>query len=120
MILHFRDRSGFATRRAVGDVRAGRLPVEGRGVGGGDVTVASHDGRVELVLRLAAGGRDVRGRRGRCRADVVLRADNERVALRYRFPDRGDGVTRTVVSEATGLTLHVPADGGATVSPRVG
>ncbi|NEB05747.1 glycoside hydrolase family 97 protein [Streptomyces sp. SID13726] len=45
--------------------------------------------------------------------DVVLRADSEGAAFRYRFPDRGDGVTRTVVAEATGLTLHVPADGGA-------
>ncbi|WP_198655257.1 glycoside hydrolase family 97 protein [Streptomyces geranii] len=45
--------------------------------------------------------------------EVVLRADNEGVAFRYRFPDRGDGLTHTVVSEATGLTLRVPADGGA-------
>lgn len=45
--------------------------------------------------------------------DIVLRADSEGAAFRYRFPDRGDGATHTVVSEATGLTLNVPADGGA-------
>ncbi|MEI5519733.1 glycoside hydrolase family 97 catalytic domain-containing protein [Streptomyces brasiliscabiei] len=45
--------------------------------------------------------------------EIVVRADSEGAAFRYRFPDRGDGVTHTVVSEATGLTLNVPADGGA-------
>ncbi|GAA4260474.1 glycoside hydrolase family 97 protein [Dactylosporangium darangshiense] len=44
--------------------------------------------------------------------DIVLRADREGVAFRYRFPDRGDGATHTVVGEATGLTLNIPADGG--------
>ncbi|MEU3934008.1 glycoside hydrolase family 97 N-terminal domain-containing protein [Streptomyces sp. NPDC029044] len=45
--------------------------------------------------------------------EIVLRADGEGAAFRYRFPDRGDGVTHTVVSEATGLTMNVPTDGGA-------
>lgn len=45
--------------------------------------------------------------------EIVLRADSEGVAFRHRFPDRGDSATHTVVSEATGLTLNVPADGGA-------
>lgn len=35
------------------------------------------------------------------------------MALRCRFPGRGDGTTRTVTAEVTGLTLTVPADGGA-------
>lgn len=48
--------------------------------------------------------------------EIVLRADREGVALRCRFPDRGDGATRTVTAEATGLTLTVPADGGAQFS----
>ncbi|MFG2556197.1 glycoside hydrolase family 97 N-terminal domain-containing protein [Streptomyces sp. NPDC048581] len=45
--------------------------------------------------------------------EIVLRADAEGAAFRYRFPYRGDGVPHTVASEATGLTLNVPADGGA-------
>lgn len=45
--------------------------------------------------------------------ELVLRANSEGAAFRYRFPDRGDGVTHTVAGEATGLTLNVPADGGA-------
>ena len=44
--------------------------------------------------------------------DIVLRADSEGAAFQYRFPDRGDGATLTVVGETTGLTLNVPADGG--------
>ncbi|MFK0160680.1 glycoside hydrolase family 97 catalytic domain-containing protein [Streptomyces sp. NPDC090493] len=45
--------------------------------------------------------------------DILLRADSEGAAFRYRFPDRGDGATHTVAGETTGLTLNVPADGGA-------
>lgn len=42
----------------------------------------------------------------------VLRADEGAAAFQYRFPDRGDGLTHTVTSEATGFSVYVPADGG--------
>jgi len=47
--------------------------------------------------------------------DIVLRAQNDGVAFRYVFPDRGGG-TRSVLEEATGF--RVPAGSTAWMLPR--
>lgn len=70
-------------------------------------------GKVSRVHRTAA-ERTVTLENGQgLRVHVVLYADDDGVAFRLRFPDRGDGITRTVTAETTAVTLTVPADGGA-------
>ncbi|WP_416969496.1 glycoside hydrolase family 97 catalytic domain-containing protein [Streptomyces sp. 4F14] len=67
-------------------------------------------GKVSRVRKTAAtrtvGLRNAQG----LAVQAELRADEEGAAFRLRFPDRG---AHAVTSEATGLTLTVPADGGA-------
>ena len=52
---------------------------------------------------------------GGSRLDIVLRAQNDGVAFRYRFPESGAG-TRSVTEEATGFT--VPTGSTAWMLPR--
>ena len=52
---------------------------------------------------------------GGAKLDVVLRAQDDGVAFRYRFPGQG-GATRTVVEEVTGFTA--PAGSTAWMLPR--
>ena len=52
---------------------------------------------------------------GGARLDITLRAQNDGVAFRYRFPDRAGG-TKTVAEEATGF--HVPQGSLAWLLPR--
>jgi len=47
---------------------------------------------------------------------IVLRAHNDGVAFRYRFPERVDGVLKTVVEERTGF--HVPDGSKAWMMPQ--
>ncbi|MFF7266745.1 glycoside hydrolase family 97 catalytic domain-containing protein [Streptomyces sp. NPDC008159] len=93
---------------------AGRLTLTGRGRPRTvDVDYELLQGKVSRVRKQmterVVSVRNVKG----LPMEIVLRADSEGAAFRYRFPDRGDGATHTVVGETTGLTLNVPADGGA-------
>ncbi|KPI06267.1 Glycoside hydrolase 97 [Actinobacteria bacterium OK074] len=100
------DDADFTTGLTVTDPgRVRRVPVR----------YSLRQGKVAHVRKTAAERTVTLANKRGLAVQLLLWAGDEGVAFRLRFPENGsgDGVTRTVTAEATGLTLTVPADGGA-------